>query len=109
MISVLLLIGIVWESTPENNGQIFFSKSNDGANTFRNPINLGNNTGFSGSPQIAVSKRNYVYVVWHNAGNGIEFRRSTDGGNTFDRAINLSNNIALSFLPQLAVSDKDDN
>ena len=25
---------IVWENTPENNGQIFFSKSTDGGDTF---------------------------------------------------------------------------
>jgi len=100
---------VVWENTPENNGQIFFSKSTDGGDTFSNPVNLGNNTGFFGYPEIAVSKSNYVYVVWHNAGNGISFRRSSDGGDTFDKAINLSNNIPLSFQPQIAISDKYDN
>ena len=97
---------VVWENTPDNNGQIVFSKSSDGGNIFSKPINLGNNTGFSGDPQIAVSKSNYVYVVWHNAGDGISFRRSTDGGNTFDKVINLSNNNPLSFQPQISVSDK---
>ena len=63
------------------------------------PVNLGNNTGFFGYPEIAVSKSNYVYAVWHNAGDGISFRRSTDGGNIFDKEINLSNNIPLSFQP----------
>jgi hypothetical protein len=100
---------VVWENTPENNGQIFFSKSTDGGNTFSNPINLGNNSGFLGDPQIAVSKSEYVYVVWHNVGNGISFRRSTDGGNIFDKVINLSNNNPLSFQPQIAISDKYDN
>jgi N,N-dimethylformamidase beta subunit-like protein len=100
---------VVWENTPDNNGQIFFSKSSDGGSTFSNPINLGNNTGFSGDPQIAVSKINYVYVVWHNTGDGISFRRSTDGGNTFDKVINLSNNNSLSFQPQIAISDKYDS
>ena len=104
-------IYVVWENTPQNNGQIFFTKSTDGGNTFDNPINLGNNTGFSGYPQIAVSENdnNYVYVVWHNAGNGITFRKSTDGGNTFGKVINPSNNVALSFKPQLALPDRDDN
>jgi hypothetical protein len=100
---------VVWENTPDNNGQIFFSKSSDGGTTFSNPISLGNNTGFSGDPQIAVSKSNYVYVVWHNAGDGISFRRSTDGGTTFDKVINLSNNNSLAFQPQIAISDKYDN
>jgi hypothetical protein len=100
---------VVWENTPENNGQIFFSKSTDGGDTFSRPINLGNNTGFFGLPEIAVSKSNYVYVVWHNAGDRISFRRSTDGGNTFDKEINLSNNIPLSFQPQIAISDNDNN
>jgi len=100
---------VVWENTPENNGQIFFSKSTDGGDTFSRPINLGNNTGFFGYPEIAVSKSNYVYAVWHNAGDGISFRRSTDGGNTFDKEINLSNNIPLSYQPQIAISDNDNN
>jgi len=100
---------VVWENTPENNGQIFFSKSTDGGDTFSRPINLGNNTGFFGYPEIAVSKSYYVYAVWHNAGAGISFRRSTDGGNTFDKEINLSNNIPLSFQPQIAISDNDNN
>jgi N,N-dimethylformamidase beta subunit-like protein len=100
---------VVWENTPDNNGQIFFSKSSDGGSTFSSPINLGNNTGFSGDPHIAVSKSNYVYVVWHNVGNGISFRRSSNGGNTFDKVINLSNNNSLSFQPQIAISNKYDN
>ena len=100
---------VVWENTPKNNGQIYFSKSNDGGNSFSNPVNLGNNTGFSGNPQIVVSKKNYLYIVWHDAGNDIIFRRSTDGGNTFDKSINLNNNITLlSLQPQLAVSDNND-
>ena len=54
----------------------FFSvKVPDGGNTFSNPVNLGNNTGFFGYPEIAVSKSNYVYVVWHNAGDGISFKK----------------------------------
>jgi hypothetical protein len=102
---------VVWENTPQNNGQIFFAKSNNTGNSFSSPVNLGDNTGFSGYPQIAVSKinSNYVYIVWHNAGNGIIFRKSTDGGNSFGKVVNLSNNVALSFQPQLAVSNKDDN
>jgi hypothetical protein len=110
IITLVNNVYVVWENTPENNGQIIFTKSNDAGNSFSDPVNLGNNTGFSGYPQIAVSKKsNYVYVVWHNAGNGITFRRSADGGNTFDKVTNLSNNISLSFQPQLAVSETDDN
>src|SRR5919202_2796091 len=85
---------VAWENTPQNNGQVFFTKSSDGGNSFSDPLNLGNNTGFSGYPQIAVSQKNNknVYIVWHDAGNGITFRKSTNGGNSFGNTTNLSNN-----------------
>ena len=83
---------VIWENTPENNGQIFFIRSTDGGYKFSNPVNLGNNTGFLGFPRIGIFENNYVYVVWHDASQDILFRRSSNGGDTFDKTINLSNN-----------------
>ena len=80
---------VVWEHTPGNNGEIFFARSTDNGATFDRTKNLGNNTGFNGYPQLAASGSN-VYVVWHDASNGVNFRRSTDNGATFESPINLS-------------------
>jgi len=96
---------VIWENTPENNGQIFFIRSTDGGYKFSNPVNLGNNTGFLGVPRIGIFENNYVYVVWHDASHDILFRRSSNGGDTFDKTINLSNNNTIqSFSPQITVS-----
>jgi hypothetical protein len=104
---------VVWEHTPDNNGQIFFKRSVDNGNTFDKTVSLGNNTGFYGLPQIsAVSsneKKNYnnsinIYTIWHDSSNGIVLRKSIDGGESFDKAISLSKKHPLSFYPQIAVS-----
>jgi hypothetical protein len=79
---------VVWEHTPSNNGAIFFTRSTDNGTTFSSSKNLGNNTGFNGFPQMAVSGSN-VYVVWHDATHGIFFARSTDGGATFSSPVIL--------------------
>ena len=49
---------VIWEQSPDNNGQIFFKRSIDGGKTFEKTMNLGNNTGLSGTPQILVSRGN---------------------------------------------------
>jgi hypothetical protein len=94
---------VVWEHTPGNNGAIFFTRSTDNGATFSSSKNLGNNTGFNGFPQIAVSGNN-VFVVWHDATHGIFFARSTDNGATFSSSKNLGNNAGFNGFPQIAVS-----
>ena len=79
---------VLWEHTPGNNGGIFFTRSTDNGGTFSSIKNLGNNTGFNGFPQIAVSGNN-VFVVWHDATHGIFFTRSTDNGGTFGNPVIL--------------------
>jgi hypothetical protein len=79
---------VIWEHTPGNNGGIFFTRSTDNGGTFSSIKNLGNNTGFNGFPQIAVSGNN-VFVVWHDATHGIFFARSTDNGGTFGNPVIL--------------------
>ena len=117
IIAIHNYVFVVWEHTPDNNGQIFFKRSIDNGNTFDKTVSLGNNTGFYGLPQVSAaisSKENdnnnninssiNVYTIWHDSSNGILLRKSIDGGKTFDKAISLSKKHALSFYPQIAVS-----
>ena len=101
---------VIWEQSPDNNGQIFFKRSTDWGKTFEKAINLGNNTGLSGTPQLSVSKDNSsdidgnsinVHVIWHDSSEGIVLRKSDDGGNTFKKAISLSENYPISFFPKI--------
>ena len=101
---------VIWEQSPDNNGQIFFKRSVDWGKTFEKTINLGNNTGLSGTPQLSVSEDNSididgnsinVHVIWHDSSKGIVLRKSDDGGNTFEKAVSLSENYPLSFFPKI--------
>src|SRR6185295_9821384 len=58
------------------------------------------NTGLNGYPQI-VTNGNNVYVVWHDATNGISFTRSVDNGASFEKARNLGNNTTSNGHPQI--------
>ena len=96
---------VTWQDdeTP-GNADIFFAASNNNGTSFSTPINLSNNTGSSGQPQIAVSDNN-VYVTWidNTPGNAdIFFAASNNNGTSFSTPINLSNNIGTSFSPQIA-------
>jgi hypothetical protein len=100
---------VVWEHIPGNNGEIFFTRSTDSGQTFEKPIVIGNNSGLNGFPQIALSENNTnVYVVWHDAQNGIMLGRSSDDGSTFETAISLSDKNKDSQNPQIVVS-QDNN
>jgi hypothetical protein len=97
----------IWVQENETAGatDVFFAKSEDGGETFSDPINLSSNEEWSGSPRIAVID-NHVHVVWvdRDIPPGEEFpeidapsipgivtvRSSNDGGETFDDAVLLS-------------------
>jgi N,N-dimethylformamidase beta subunit-like, C-terminal len=98
---------VVWEHTPGNNGEIYFARSSNYGANFSKSVNIGNNSGFNGLPEIAASKTN-VYVVWHDASHGLILRRSTDNGSTFEKAVPLSKNI-LSFDPYIATVSGTNN
>jgi len=118
IIAIYNYVFVVWEHTPDNNGQIFFKRSVDYGNTFDKTVSLGNNTGFYGLPQISaavssneeknnsnrINSRINIYTIWHDSSNGIVLRKSIDGGESFDKAISLSKKHPLSFYPQIAVS-----
>ena len=94
---------VVWRDTTPGNADIFFSRSTDNGMTFENNVNLSNNSGISGLPQIAAAG-NAVYVVWQDTTPGnddILFRASVDGGVTFGDIPNLSNHPGYSFEPRI--------
>jgi N,N-dimethylformamidase beta subunit-like protein len=94
---------IVWEQSPVNNGAVFFSRSTDNGSSFEKIRNVGNNTGFNGFPQVAVSGNN-VYLVWHDATHGILFAKSKNNGNNFDSVQTIGNNTGFNGLPQISAS-----
>ena len=99
-------IYLIWEHTPGNNGEVYFTRSTNNGDNFEKSRNIGNNTGFNGFPQIAVSGQN-VYLVWHDASHGIFFARSTDNGTTFETIKNIGGNNGSNGFPQISVSGKN--
>jgi BNR repeat-like domain/N,N-dimethylformamidase beta subunit-like, C-terminal len=99
---------VVWEHAPGNNGEIYFARSTNYGANFSKSVNIGNNSGFNGLPEIATSKTN-VYVVWHDASHGLIFRRSIDNGATFEKAVTLSGKDILSFDPHIATVSGTNN
>jgi hypothetical protein len=114
---------VVW--VDKNN--IVFRKSNDSGNNFDKSISLDNNVNPSQkrkaslnqtltpsfSPQLTVTEKGDVYVVWvdKNEANGdtnIAFVRSNTSGNDFVRGKYLRANDLLSFSPQLAATERGD-
>lgn len=71
---------LVWEDDG-NGGDILFSKSEDGGNSFSNPTKV-NTDGGASSPQLVASGDN-VIVLWNKQPNMVELATSTDGGNSF--------------------------
>jgi hypothetical protein len=100
-------IYVAWSFTVTNKDyDVLFTKSTDGGATFSTPVNISNNSGDSGLPQMAVSGNN-VYVTWENNGLGnfeVFVAKSTDGGNTFTLPANVSNNKSPSGAPQIIAS-----
>jgi N,N-dimethylformamidase beta subunit-like protein/BNR repeat protein len=97
---------MVWEHIPGGNGQIYFARSTDNGATFEKPVNLGNNTGLNGFPQVALSEDGTkVYAIWHDMINGVTLRRSTDSGTTFEKPVSLSDKDAEALNPQIFVSN----
>lgn len=89
----------VQENGTGGNPDVFFAKSDDGGETFGNPINLSNNEEWSTDPKIAVAD-NHVHVVWRDfdwsPGQGppseesksiVTVRSSDDGGESFADAV----------------------
>ena len=104
---------VVWQESisanlSELNYDIFFIKSEDDGKTFTKPVNLSNNSYFSGRPQIDVFQNN-IFVVWSDKINStkkeISFIKSEDNGKTFSKPVNLSNNSYFSSNPDISVDN----
>ena len=96
---------VTWTNTMEkNNYDILFSKSDDGGQTFANPVNISNNSGASGWPQIAVSRDVYISWVDNTPGNfDIYIAKSIDNGASFETPVNISNTPNESWYNRMAV------
>ena len=98
------IVYVVWSDDSLGYDEIFFAKSNDGGETFGDPINVSINNGFSFEPSIAFFG-NTVYIIWSdNSLNGnreIFFAKSTDGGETFGDPVNVSNSKGYSTIPEI--------
>ena len=87
---------VVWGDNTPGNFDFFLSKSDNGGDTFSDPINVSNNAGDSSilSPEKYVAAvGNNLYLVWGDSTPGnqdIFFRRSEDNGDSFSDPINLS-------------------
>jgi hypothetical protein len=99
---------VIWSdgTTTTGRADIFFAVSNNNGTSFGTPINLSNNAGSSGVPQIAAIGSN-VYVTWTDTtpgNNDIFFAVSNNNGTSFGTPINLSNSAGGSVNPQIATS-----
>ncbi len=97
---------LVWEDNSLGNFEVFLDKSTNDGTTFTVPVNVSNDTGDSGTPQLIVSGQN-LYLVWmdNTPGNfDVMFSKSVNDGLTFSRPVNISGNAADSGYPQFTVS-----
>src|SRR5919198_1562265 len=102
---------VVWSDNTTGNGDIYFRASEDNGTTFAHTIRLIAKSGNSQFPQITISEKKYVYVVWsdNTTGNGdIYFRASEDNGTSFNKVKRLSNNTGNSTEPQIATSENNE-
>jgi hypothetical protein len=88
---------IVWQESGKNkideniDNNIIFTRSMDSGNTFKNSIDLINNS-IKAFPKIN-SFGNNVYIVWNNEdknNNGLFLVKSPDKGNNFDKIIKIN-------------------
>ncbi len=98
---------LLWEDNSKGGYEILLAKSTDAGSTFAAPVNISNNSGSSGAPQLVVMK-NKIYVVWMDdttKNYDIYFAKSDDSGITFSKPIDISNTSGDSGYAQIAVSD----
>ncbi|MBI4131322.1 MAG: exo-alpha-sialidase [Nitrosarchaeum sp.] len=101
-------IFIAWHDEPNNNSDIFVSKSIDGGATFSTQ-NISNSPDGSVGARIIADDTN-IFVTWFEFSKGIGdifFSKSTDGGATFSTPMNLSKNKENSIVPFMVTDGKD--
>lgn len=83
---------IVWPDNKTGNWEVFFTRSENGGDTFETPINISNNPSFSANASI-ISHENHVSITWWDNKTGeIEpfVRSSHNYGETFNDALMLN-------------------
>ncbi len=97
---------VVWtETVTDKNYDIYFAGSSDGGRTFGTPVNLSNDPGASGWPQVAYEGN--VYVSWVDDSHGlydVYIDKSSDGGSTFASPINVSNSTGGTWYNQMVAT-----
>lgn len=99
-------IYVLWQeivfSGGSHGGEIFFSRSVDGGESFDDFINLSETTAgagkgrltperwHNGSLDLAVSPDGDIYAVWTEYEGALRFSRSTDGGETFTDPVHIA-------------------
>jgi len=99
-------IYVAWMNDTPGKYDIFFVNSADKGITWQTAKRLTSNSGWSMSPDIAVSDTN-IYVTWYDDTPGNEeifFRRSADGGATWQASQRLTFNSGDSYAPAIAVN-----
>lgn len=86
-------ISVVWRNTLYDVWDVYYCRSIDGGVTWRSPVNISGNIGFSEYPDISLNSGGVIYVVWEDRTLGnreIYFSRSTSSGSTWSPFLNLS-------------------
>jgi hypothetical protein len=106
---------VVWTDINNKTGDsnMEFIYSNDSGKTFGPEKQLSDGKSISFCPQLAVSEKGDVYVVWVDVNNktgnsDIEFISSNDSGKTFGPKEELRRGNTLSFSPQIAATENGD-
>ena len=99
-------LDVVWIDNPAGNYELMFSRSTDNGATFSAAIDVSNNPGDAGDPQLATDANGNISIVWRentppDFNRDIYFVRSSDAGVTFSSPVNLSNNFGNSNAPWL--------
>jgi hypothetical protein len=100
---------VTWLETSSND--VMLSSSNNGGSTWNDPMDVGNSSASSTSPQVATSSDGTnVYVVWaeDEFGGNIKIARSTNSGTSFSSPTTPSDGTLGSTVkwsdPKIAVS-----
>jgi hypothetical protein len=64
-------ISVVWGDISTSNFEIFYSQSTNGGRSFSVPVNISNNVGLSGRPDIAVGSDGRTAIIWDDDQDGI--------------------------------------
>jgi hypothetical protein len=97
-------VNVVWSNFTDTDGleRIYFSNSNDRANTWSNEKQISKETGYKAvGPEVFANNSN-VHIIWKDmrgSDEEIYYRRSVDGGITFDNGQGVDEDRRITFSP----------